>query len=135
MPRCRNLAPSGAGFSWARGRDASISGVLGGVRQTRSVTTEQLALTPPTPSPNGPPSTTSSAASTANAGQSDTALTQFQKSINYADAAGNQHSAGWTRYNIAHLLGRAGRHTDALVYARAALADYTSYGPAAAADA
>jgi tetratricopeptide (TPR) repeat protein len=63
--------------------------------------------------------------------QPDAAYTHYQKSINYAEAAGDRHSAGKIRYNIARLLAEAGRHTDALLYARAALADFAPYGPAA----
>jgi tetratricopeptide (TPR) repeat protein len=66
------------------------------------------------------------------AGQADTALTHFQKSIKFSEAAGDRYTAGATRHNIARLLHIAGRHSDALAYARAALADFASYGPAAA---
>jgi tetratricopeptide (TPR) repeat protein len=69
------------------------------------------------------------------AGQPDTALTHYQKAINYFETAGDQYRAGVVRRNIARLLGRAGRHSDALAYARAALADFASYGPAAATEA
>jgi tetratricopeptide (TPR) repeat protein len=63
--------------------------------------------------------------------QAEAALTHYQKSINYKEAAGDRYGAGNTRFNIALLLKGAGRYSDALAYARAALADYASYGPAA----
>jgi tetratricopeptide (TPR) repeat protein len=68
----------------------------------------------------------------ADAGRADSAITHYQKSINLKEAADDRYGAGTTRRNIASLLARAGRYGEALAYAHAALADYTSYGPAAA---
>jgi tetratricopeptide (TPR) repeat protein len=69
------------------------------------------------------------------AGRRDLALTHFQKSINYFEATGDRYNAGVARYNIALHLADASRYSDAILYARAAVVDYASYGPAAAADA
>jgi tetratricopeptide (TPR) repeat protein len=68
------------------------------------------------------------------AGDYDTALTHFQGAIRLMEAAGNRYRAGATRYTVAVLFARAGRAGDALLYARAALADFASYGAGAGAD-
>ncbi|SNT63532.1 Tetratricopeptide repeat-containing protein [Asanoa hainanensis] len=68
------------------------------------------------------------------AGQYDSALSHFQQSIRLEEAASNRYGAGQTRQVLAMLLFRAGRPDDALLYARAALADYTSYGASASAE-
>jgi tetratricopeptide (TPR) repeat protein len=67
-----------------------------------------------------------------NAGQADTALHHYQQSIKYKEEAGNRYGAGGTRYNIALMLQDAGRITDALAYAHAALRDFQTYGAGAA---
>lgn len=68
----------------------------------------------------------------ADAGKDETALTHYQQSIRLEEAAGNRYGAGQTRYTVAVLFHRAGRNGEALLYARAALADFVSY-PAGAA--
>jgi tetratricopeptide (TPR) repeat protein len=69
----------------------------------------------------------------ADAGHTDTALHHYQQAIRYGEQTGNRYGAGQTRYNIALALAlaRAGRTTDALRYAHAALRDYQTPGPAA----
>jgi len=69
-----------------------------------------------------------------NAGDYDTALTHYQQSIRLQEAAGDRYGAGQTRHAVAVLLAAAGRTGDALLYARAALADYAPYGAGATAD-
>jgi tetratricopeptide (TPR) repeat protein len=68
----------------------------------------------------------------AEADEYDTALSHFQQSIRLQEAAGQRYGAGQTRHNVAVLLARAGRTGDALLYTRAALADYATYGDGAA---
>ncbi len=69
------------------------------------------------------------------AGDARQALHHYQQSIAHQEARGNTYGAGLTRYNIAVLLGRAGRPGDALHYARAALHDFEHTGPGATHDA
>ncbi|MEV0722309.1 CHAT domain-containing protein [Micromonospora purpureochromogenes] len=69
----------------------------------------------------------------ADAGEYDTALTHLQQSIRLDEVAGNRYGAGQTRHAVAVLFARAGRSGDALLYARAALADYAPYGAGATA--
>ncbi|MCU7724557.1 CHAT domain-containing protein [Actinoplanes sp. KI2] len=68
------------------------------------------------------------------ASEYDTALTHYQQSIRLREAVGDRYRAGQTRYSVAFLFACAGRTGDALLYARAALADYAPYGAGAAAD-
>jgi tetratricopeptide (TPR) repeat protein len=70
----------------------------------------------------------------ASAGQVDTTLQHYQKAIQTYEDTGDRHSAGGVRRNVALALVEIARHTDALLYARAALRDFESYGAAAAAD-
>ncbi|HEY5151826.1 MAG TPA: tetratricopeptide repeat protein, partial [Mycobacterium sp.] len=61
----------------------------------------------------------------------DTALGYFREGIRYATTAGNTYSAGLKRYNAAFLLSNAGRTTEALAWANAALRDYQTVGAGA----
>jgi tetratricopeptide (TPR) repeat protein len=63
------------------------------------------------------------------------ALHHFQQSITLYEAHGNIYGAGRVRFDIATLLGNAGRPADALQYARAALHDYERVGPGGTQDA
>jgi tetratricopeptide (TPR) repeat protein len=58
----------------------------------------------------------------------DRALSHFRQSIHYEEAQGNLYGAAKTRFNIARALHSAGRRTDALEYAKAALLGYEAYG-------
>jgi tetratricopeptide (TPR) repeat protein len=70
----------------------------------------------------------------ADAGQLDVALRHFQKAIKNDEDASDRHGAGQTRHNVAVALARVGRYVEALLYARAALRDFESYGQGATAD-
>jgi tetratricopeptide (TPR) repeat protein len=59
------------------------------------------------------------------------ALDHYQLSVQHEEARGNTYGAGRTRYNIAVLLGDNGRPDDALLYARAALANFQEVGAGA----
>jgi tetratricopeptide (TPR) repeat protein len=59
------------------------------------------------------------------------ALHHYQQTIHHDEGRGNTYGAGQTRYNIALLLGDAGRPGDALHYARAALVNFREVGPGA----
>jgi tetratricopeptide (TPR) repeat protein len=67
-------------------------------------------------------------------GNLDQALRHWRESIRYEEVAGHHYGAGRTRYNIALALANHGRLDEALIYARAALADFEPYGAGAAAD-
>jgi tetratricopeptide (TPR) repeat protein len=69
------------------------------------------------------------------AGDTGQALRHFQQSIQHKEARGDVYGAGQARYNIAALLVDAGRVSDALLYARAALQSFQQAGPGAADDA
>ncbi|MEO7839436.1 MAG: CHAT domain-containing protein [Anaerolineales bacterium] len=62
------------------------------------------------------------------AGDLERALDHYNKSVQYKEAAGNIYSAGTTRFNIALMFYQNGRLADALLYARAALRNFESYG-------
>jgi tetratricopeptide (TPR) repeat protein len=66
------------------------------------------------------------------AGDPAAALRHYQQSITHDETRGDTYGAGQTRYNIAALYAGQGRYGDALVYARAAHANYTNVGPGAA---
>ncbi|MHC4620438.1 MAG: tetratricopeptide repeat protein [Planctomycetota bacterium] len=68
------------------------------------------------------------------AGDVNRALEHYREAIRYREMQGNLYGAGQTRYNVALDLYDAGRFTDALEYARAALRNFESYGEGAAAD-
>jgi tetratricopeptide (TPR) repeat protein len=62
------------------------------------------------------------------AGEVGTALRHYQQSIHHKEARGDIYGAAVARINIAVLLGNAGRPSDALHYARAAHATYSTLG-------
>ena len=66
------------------------------------------------------------------AGQTEQAVAHYCQSIRYEELAGNLYGAANTRYNIALAYANAGRFTDALLFAQAALHNYAQFGPAAA---
>jgi tetratricopeptide (TPR) repeat protein len=66
------------------------------------------------------------------AGDVTSALRHWQNAIRAFEWAQDFHAAGETRRNIALGLARSGRFDDALVYARAALESYRTYGEHAA---
>jgi len=57
-------------------------------------------------------------------GDLDSALTYYREGIRCQEAQGNPFRAGQTRFNVAIDLANAGRHADALEWARAALRDF-----------
>ena len=61
-------------------------------------------------------------------GDLEHALEHYNKSVQYKELVGNIYSVGTTRYNIAIALANNGRLSDALLYARAALRNFGSYG-------
>jgi tetratricopeptide (TPR) repeat protein len=69
------------------------------------------------------------------AGDFPQALSHFQQSLHHREFRGDTYGAGRVRYNIALLYDRSGSPGDALLYARAALADYRDVGPSASAEA
>jgi tetratricopeptide (TPR) repeat protein len=62
------------------------------------------------------------------AGDLDRALEHYNKSVQYKEMTGNIYAAGNTRFNIANMFSQNGRLPDALLYARAALRNFESYG-------
>jgi hypothetical protein len=62
------------------------------------------------------------------AGDLERTLYHYNQDIHYDELAGNQYGAGQTRGNIAVVLAQNGRLSDALLYARAALRNFESYG-------
>jgi tetratricopeptide (TPR) repeat protein len=62
------------------------------------------------------------------AGNLERLLEHYNKSVQYKEMAGNIYAAGTTRCNIAIALANNGRLSDALLYARAALRNFESYG-------
>jgi tetratricopeptide (TPR) repeat protein len=68
-------------------------------------------------------------------GHADRALAHHQKAIYYNELQDNTYGAGVIRLNAAAGLARAGRRHDALLFARAALRDFETVGPGAAAKA
>jgi tetratricopeptide (TPR) repeat protein len=69
------------------------------------------------------------------AGDTSQALRHYQRSIQHKEARGDIYDAGTTRYNIAVLLRRDGRISDALHYARAAVDNFRQAGLGAISDA
>jgi tetratricopeptide (TPR) repeat protein len=67
-------------------------------------------------------------------GNLERALQHYQQSIRYKEQAGDIFAAGTTRYNVAIALLKAGRFEDARAYAKAALANFQSFGDRAAGD-
>jgi len=68
------------------------------------------------------------------AGDLNRALPHYRESIRLEEARGNLFGAALTRFNVAVHLARAGRFTDAREYARAALRNFETFGPRAAAE-
>jgi len=62
------------------------------------------------------------------AGNLESALYHYNQDVHYDERAGNQYGAGGTRFNIALMFAKNGRLSDALLYARAALRNFESYG-------
>jgi tetratricopeptide (TPR) repeat protein len=52
----------------------------------------------------------------------------YNNAAKFFESAGNLHSAGITQFNLAIMLSQKGRLSDALLYARAALRNFESYG-------
>jgi len=63
------------------------------------------------------------------------ALPHYQKAIQYRERQDNYYGAARVRFNAARALEDVGRNHDALLYARAALNDYETIGPATVAEA
>ena len=61
-------------------------------------------------------------------GDMERAIDHYNKSIQYKEMAGDIYAAGTTRFNIAIDLTNNGRLSNALLYARAALRNFESYG-------
>jgi tetratricopeptide (TPR) repeat protein len=68
------------------------------------------------------------------AGKLDRALQHYQQDICYCEQAGDIFGAGQTRFNVAIALLQAARFDDARAYAKAALANYQTFGDRAAED-
>jgi tetratricopeptide (TPR) repeat protein len=66
------------------------------------------------------------------AGQTEQAVAHYREAIRYCEQAGNLYDAGRWRENVALAYAQAGRFDDALLFARAALANFEQFGPAAA---
>ncbi|HEX8231005.1 MAG TPA: CHAT domain-containing protein [Chloroflexia bacterium] len=64
----------------------------------------------------------------------DRALYHWQKSIQYKEAQGDLYVVAVTQFSIAIALAQRGRFEEALLYAGAALRNYTDFGPGAAAE-
>jgi tetratricopeptide (TPR) repeat protein len=62
----------------------------------------------------------------------DAARHHYQLSARLKELAGDRYGAGLTRSNLSILLADSGQRSDALLYARAALADFESYAAGAA---
>jgi tetratricopeptide (TPR) repeat protein len=69
------------------------------------------------------------------AGKTEQAVAHYREAIRYFEQAGALYNAAITRENVAIAYAQAGRFEDALLFARAALANYEQFGPAAAAEA
>lgn len=61
-------------------------------------------------------------------GDLEQALYHYNQDIHYDEMAGNQYGAGITRRNVAIVLAQNSLLSDALLYARAALRNFESYG-------
>ena len=71
----------------------------------------------------------------ADVGDTGRATSHYQRSIQYCESQDDRRGAGMARFNTAHVLSQVARGHDALLYARAALRDFESAGPGAAAEA
>jgi tetratricopeptide (TPR) repeat protein len=66
------------------------------------------------------------------AGQTEQSVAHYREAIRYEEMQGNLYGAAGTRFNVAIAYAQAGRFDDALLFARAALANFEQFGPAAA---
>jgi tetratricopeptide (TPR) repeat protein len=66
------------------------------------------------------------------AGQTEQAVAHYREGIRFFEQAGALYNAAITRENVAIAYAQAGRFEDALLFARAALANFEQFGPAAA---
>jgi tetratricopeptide (TPR) repeat protein len=64
------------------------------------------------------------------AGELDVARKHFEEAIRLAEAGGDRYNAGGSRLSLAVVFGQGRRIEDALLYARAALADFEATGSA-----
>lgn len=62
------------------------------------------------------------------------ALHHWEESIRYWEVQGDLYGAAQVKYNVALALAQRGRFEEALLYAGAALRNYTEFGPGAAAE-
>jgi len=69
-----------------------------------------------------------------NAGDIDQALHNWRQAIRYFEAVGDAYRAAVTQNNVALALARAGRLSDALEYAQAALCNFETFGARAQAE-
>ncbi|MEA2601106.1 MAG: hypothetical protein QOF89_2098 [Acidobacteriota bacterium] len=67
-------------------------------------------------------------------GYLDITVQHYREAVRLFEEAGDRHRAAGSRFNIAMAFARAGRRTNALEYAAAALRGFESYGPGAAED-
>jgi tetratricopeptide (TPR) repeat protein len=65
-------------------------------------------------------------------GQIEQAFAHYREAIRFSEQAGALYNAAITRENVALAYAQAGRFEDALLFARAALANFEQFGPAAA---
>ena len=65
----------------------------------------------------------------ADADDADSALRHYQKAIHYSELSDDRYGAGAARFDAAITLMNAGRRSDALLYARAALRDLDTASP------
>ena len=63
-----------------------------------------------------------------NSGDLERALNHFNNAAKFFESAGDLYHAGDTQFNLALALAQNGRLSDALLYVRAALRNYESYG-------
>jgi tetratricopeptide (TPR) repeat protein len=68
----------------------------------------------------------------AETGQLDDAVAHLRESVRHYENAGDRYSAGISRFNLAVMLGAAGRFDEAVSYAQAALRDLEALGTASA---
>lgn len=61
-------------------------------------------------------------------GDIENALLEYQKSVQYDELQKNSYGAGQTQNKVSIMLANNGRHSDALLYARAALRNFETYG-------
>jgi tetratricopeptide (TPR) repeat protein len=91
---------------------------------------EALALIPPEAAPARRAVVQRIGQVYAAAGELDLARRHFEDAIRLSEASGDRYHAGGSRLNLAIVLGQDNRIGDALLYARAALADFEATGAA-----